>query len=187
VVFTLGNSSDAFLVLRAQNVGLSVFHIALVLILFNAIYTAISTPAGALSDKWGRTRVIAAGWLLYGLVYLGFAMAKAPWNIWVLYGLYGAYYGITEGTARALVGDIVPTEKRGTAYGVFNAAVALTALPASLIAGALWQGVGPWPGLGAPAPFYFGAAMSLLALVLLLLWLPTAHIGRPDLGSRTSE
>jgi len=181
VIFTLGNSSDAFLVLRSQDVGLSVFHIALTLILFNAVYTVIATPAGALSDKWGRTRVIAVGWLLYGLVYLGFALAKAPWNIWALYALYGAYYGITEGTARALVGDIVPSDKRGTAYGVFNAAVALTALPASLIAGALWQGVGRWPGLGASAPFYFGAAMSLLALVLLVAWLPTAQIGRPDL------
>jgi len=181
VVFTLGNSSDAFLVLRAQNVGLSVFHIALALVGFNAVYSLISTPAGALSDRWGRTRVIAAGWAFYAAIYLGFALARSGAHIWVLYALYGAYYGMTEGTARALVGDVVREEQRGTAYGIFNAAIALTALPASLIAGALWQGIGGWPGLGPAAPFYFGAGMALLALVLLLAWLPTARIGQvPD-------
>jgi MFS family permease len=180
VIFTLGNSSDAFLVLRAQNVGLSIFHIALALILFNAVYTAISTPAGALSDKWGRTRIIAAGWLLYGLVYLGFAAARASWHVWALYALYGAYYGITEGTARALVGDVVREDQRGTAYGIYNAAVALTVLPASVIAGVLWQGIGPYHWEHPSAPFLFGSVMSLLALVLLLAWLPTARIGRPQ-------
>jgi MFS family permease len=180
VIFTLGNSSDAFLVLRAQNVGLSIFHIALALILFNAVYTAISTPAGALSDKWGRTRIIAAGWLLYGLVYLGFAAARASWHVWALYALYGAYYGITEGTARALVGDVVREDQRGTAYGIYNAAVALTVLPASVIAGVLWQGIGPYHWEHPSAPFLFGSVMSLLALLLLLAWLPTARIGRPQ-------
>ena len=177
VIFTLGNSSDAVLVLRAQSVGMSVFHITLALVAFNAVYSIIATPAGALSDRWGRTRVIAAAWLLYGLVYLGLAVARASWNIWALYALYGIYYGMSEGTARALVGDVVREDQRGTAYGIFNAAVAVTALPASIIAGALWQGVGRWPGFGPSAPFFFGAAMSLLALVLLLLWLPTARIG----------
>lgn len=179
VIFTLGNSSDAFLVLRAQSVGMSVFHITLALVAFNAVYSIISTPAGALSDRWGRTRVIAAAWLLYGLVYLGLAVARASWNIWALYALYGIYYGMSEGTARALVGDVVREDQRGTAYGIFNAAVAVTALPASIIAGALWQGLGRWPGFGPSAPFFFGAAMSLLALALLLLWLPTARIGHP--------
>jgi len=179
VIFTLGNSSDAFLVLRAQSVGMSVFHITLALVAFNAVYSIIATPAGALSDRWGRTRIIAAAWLLYGLVYLGLAVARASWNIWALYALYGIYYGMSEGTARALVGDVVREDQRGTAYGIFNAAVAMTALPASIIAGALWQGVGRWPGFGPSAPFFFGAAMSLLALALLLLWLPTARIGHP--------
>jgi len=179
VIFTLGNSSDAFLILRAQNVGLSVFAIALALVAFNAVYAAVATPAGALSDRWGRTPVIAIAWALYAAIYLGFALARANWHIWALFVLYGAYHGMAEGTARALVGDVVREDQRGTAYGIFNAAVALTALPASLIAGALWEGIGSWPGLGPPAPFLFGAAMSLLALVLLLAWLPTAKVQPP--------
>ncbi|UCH35705.1 MAG: MFS transporter [Armatimonadota bacterium] len=177
VIFTLGNSSDAFLVLRAQNIGLSVFAITLVLVGFNAVQATVATPAGALSDRWGRTGVIAAAWALYAAVYLGFGLAQAPWHIWALFLLYGAYHGMAEGTARALVGDVVREDQRGTAYGIYNAAVAVTALPASLIAGALWQGVGKWPGFGAPAPFFFGSAMALLALVLLLAWLPTAKVG----------
>jgi len=175
VIFTLGNSSDAFLVLRAQNVGLTVFAIALALVAFNAVYALVATPAGALSDRIGRTRVIAAGWAFYAAIYLGFALARTGAHIWVLYALYGVYYGMAEGTARALVGDVVRPDQRGTAYGIFNAAVAVTALPASIIAGALWQGVGGWHGLGPSAPFYFGAAMSALALVMLLAWLPTAN------------
>jgi len=183
IIFTLGNSSDAFLVLRAQDLGLSVFHITLALVLFNAVYMVISTPAGALSDRWGRTRVISASWLLYTVVYLGFGLARTGGHIWVLFALYGVYYGMSEGTARALVGDVVREDQRGTAYGIYNAAVSVTVLPAGLIAGALWQGVGKWPGFGAHAPFLFGSVMSLLALVLLLAWLPTARIGQP----RTTE
>ncbi len=172
VLFTLGNSSDAFLLLRARNVGLSVFQISLMLVAFNLIYAVISAPAGALSDRVGRRRLIVAGWLVYGLIYLGFGLARAGWQIWALYAAYGIYYGAVEGTAKALVADIVPAEKRGTAYGVYNAAVGLSAFPASFIAGILWQGVGGWQGFGASAPFYFGAALALLAVALLVLWLP---------------
>jgi MFS family permease len=172
VLFTLGNSSDAFLLLRARNVGLSVFQISLMLVAFNLIYAVISAPAGSLSDRVGRRRLIVAGWLVYGLIYLGFALARAGWQVWALYAAYGIYYGAVEGTAKALVADIVSPEKRGTAYGVYNAAVGLSAFPASFIAGVLWQGVGPWQGFGASAPFYFGAALALTAVALLVLWLP---------------
>ncbi len=172
ILFTLGNSSDAFLLLRARNVGLSVFQISLMLVAFNLIYALISAPAGALSDRVGRRRLIVAGWLVYGLIYLGFGLARLGWQIWVLYAAYGIYYGAVEGTAKALVADIVPTEKRGTAYGVYNAAVGLSAFPASFIAGILWQGVGQWQGFGPSAPFYFGAALALLAVALLVLWMP---------------
>jgi MFS family permease len=166
VLFTLGNSSDSFIVLRAQERGLSVLQTMFMLMTFTAIYTALSGPLGALSDRVGRRRLIIAGWLAYGLVYLGFAFSQAGWHIWALFGLYGVYYAATEGTAKALVADLVPDAQRGTAYGLFNAAIGLTALPASVIAGVLWQGLGSWTGLGAPAPFFFGALMALLAMLL---------------------
>jgi MFS family permease len=164
-IFTLGNSSDAFLVLRAQNLGNSVLHILLMLLLFNFIYTSLSTPAGILSDKLGRKRVILLGWLVYALVYLGFASASpgASWQLWLLFALYGVYYGLAEGVARALVADLVPAEKRGTAYGLFHGVVGVTLLPASLIAGWLWQVVKP------AAPFFFGAIMAFLAMIGLLV------------------
>lgn len=165
ILFTLGNSSDAFLILRAQNLGLSVLHIILLLVLFNLVYSLTSTPAGILSDRWGRKALIGMGWALYGLVYLGFAMASATWQVVLLFAAYGVFYGMTEGVTRALVADIVPEEKRGTAYGLFNGAVGITVLPASLIAGFLWQGISP------AAPFYFGAIMALVALLSLMFLL----------------
>jgi MFS family permease len=171
-LFTLGNSSDAFLVLRAQDRGLSVFHLMMALIIFNVVYTIVSTPAGLRSDKVGRGRVLAIGWLIYGLVYLGFAMAAASWQIYILYALYGLYYAMVEGTARAYVADLSSPEHRGTAYGIFNTAVGIMVLPASLIAGVLWQGVGSWPGWGASAPFFFGSAMAIVAVLLTIFWLP---------------
>jgi MFS family permease len=171
-LFTLGNSSDAFLVLRAQNRGLSVFDVMLAIFVMNAIYTLVSIPAGKRSDTIGRGKVLVAGWLIYGLVYLGFALAGASWQIWVLYALYGLYYAMVEGTARAYVADLSDPESRGTAYGIFNAAVGIMAFPASLIAGILWQGVFGWQGLGAAAPFFFGSAMALVAVALTVFWLP---------------
>jgi MFS family permease len=172
VLFTLGNSSDAFLILRAQERGLNVLGVMGMLITFNLVYALISGPAGALSDRIGRRRLIVGGWLTYGLIYLGFALAGAAWQVWVLYALYGVYYGLAEGAAKALVADLVRPEQRGTAYGVYNAAIGLAAFPASLIAGLLWQGIGGWQGFGAGAPFFFGAALALVAGVLLAWWLP---------------
>jgi len=172
IIFTLGNSSDAFLILRAQERGLSVLAVMGALLSLNLVYTLVSGPAGALSDRIGRRRVIVGGWLLYGMVYLGFALARAGWQLWILYALYGVYYGITEGAARALVADIVGPAQRGTAYGLFNAVVGVTALPASLIAGLLWRGLGSWQGFGASAPFLLGAGLSLVAAALMAGWLP---------------
>ncbi|HLO15167.1 MAG TPA: MFS transporter, partial [Anaerolineales bacterium] len=110
--------------------------------------------------------LILGGWLAYGLVYLGFAFSKTGWEVWALFGLYGLYYAATEGAARALIADLVPSAQRGGAYGLYNAAIGITVLPASLIAGLLWQGIGAWAGFGASAPFFFGAIMALLAGVL---------------------
>ncbi len=172
VIFTLGNSSDAFLILRAQERGLSVLGVMAMLVTFNLVYTLISAPAGALSDRIGRRRLIVGGWLAYGLIYLGFAAAGAIWQIWLLFAFYGIYYGLVEGTAKALVADLVTPQQRGTAYGVYNAAVGLAAFPASLVAGLLWQGAGGWNGFGPSAPFLFGAVMALIATGLLVAWLP---------------
>jgi MFS family permease len=174
-LFDLGNSSDAFLVLRAQERGLNVLGILGMLITFNLVYTLLSTPAGALSDRVGRRRVIVGGWLTYAAIYFGFALAGTAWHVWLLYALYGVYYGLAYGTTKAMVADIVPAELRGTAYGTYNAVLGLLDFPASLIAGLLWQGVGRWPGLGPSAPFFFGAALALAAAVLMASWRPPVH------------
>jgi MFS family permease len=172
ILFTLGNSSDAFLVLRAQERGLNVPGVLGMLITFNLVYTLIAGPAGALSDRIGRKRLILVGWGVYGLIYLGYALADSTWQVWALYALYGIYYGVFEGASKALVADLVPAEKRGTAYGIYNAAIGLVALPASLLAGVLWQGIGAWAGFGPSAPFLVGAALSLSAMLLLYFWKP---------------
>jgi MFS family permease len=171
-LFDLGNSSDAFLVLRAQERGLSVIGVMGMLITFNVVYTLISAPAGSLSDRIGRRRLIVGGWLVYAAIYLGFALAGTGWHVWVLYAIYGAYYGLAYGTTKAMVADIVPEELRGTAYGTYNAVLGILDFPASLIAGFLWQGVGRWQGFGPSAPFFFGGAMALLAAVLMARVMP---------------
>ena len=163
-LFTLGNSSDAFIVLRAQDLGNSVFLISLMLIMFNVVYALLSLPAGIVSDRLGRRGVIIAGWAVYALVYLGLAVANQGWMIWVLYALYGLYYGVTQGVYRALVCDLVPEDRRGTAFGVFNGVVGITLLPASLIAGWLWQSFSP------AAPFYFGAVLAGVSAIGLLVF-----------------
>jgi len=179
VIFTLGNSSDAFLILRAQERGLNVAGILGMLITFNVVYALLSGPAGALSDRVGRRRLIIIGWLIYGVLYLGFALATEAWQIWALYGLYGLYYGTVEGSAKALIADFVPSEQRGTAYGFYNTAVGLTALPASVLAGVLWQGIGGWKGFGPSAPFLAGAILALLAVTLFIWWKPQRQTTEP--------
>lgn len=169
VLFTLGNSADAFIILRAQERGLSVVGVLAMLATFNLIYASLATPLGALSDRIGRRRIILGGWTVYGILYLGFALAQAAWHIWVLYALYGIYYAAFEGAAKAFVADLADPSERGSAYGMYNAAVGIAALPSSVIAGVLWQGLGAWPGFGPTAPFLFGASMALLAAVLLLI------------------
>lgn len=174
-LFDLGNSSDAFLVLRAQERGLSVVMILAMLVTFNLVYTLLSTWAGALSDRIERRRVIVGGWFFYALVYLGFAFARTGWQIWMLYLLYGVYYALAYGTAKALVADLVPSELRGTAFGLYNAVLGIIDLPASLLAGILWEGIGRWRGFGPSAPFFFSAALAIIAAIGLATWrLPDA-------------
>lgn len=186
VVFTLGNSADAFLILRAQERGLSTAGVLGMVLTFNLIYALVSGPAGALSDRIGRHRLILGGWLVYGLLYLGFAAVGEAWQMWVLFGLYGIYYGIVEGVARALIADLVAPDRRGTAYGVFNAAVGIMTLPASLVAGLLWSGFAGWAGFGPSAPFLFGAAMALAA-VIIFLWGVRMPAPRPDAAEGMSD
>jgi MFS family permease len=162
-LFTLGNSSDAFLMLRAQTVGFSTVEIFLVVATFSLVVALTSTKGGTLSDTFGRRGLIIAGWLIYALIYLGFAFASARWHIWILYAGYGLYYGTFLGASSALVADLVSEHLHGTAYGIFNAALGVAAFPASLLAGLLWDWYGP------SAPFLFGAALALLATIGLVM------------------
>jgi MFS family permease len=163
VMFSLGNSSDAFLALRTQQLGVGVRDLLLMILAFNAANALISFPAGALSDRFGRRVPIGLAWLTYAAAYAGFALAgSADWaaGLWIL---YGAYYGINEAVGRALISDVTPARLRGTGYGILNAGVAVAILPASVIAGLLWDTVSP------SAPFWFGAACALIATALLAL------------------
>ncbi len=161
-LFTLGNSSDAFLALRSQNLGLTLLALLLTIVAFNATNAIVAWPAGALSDRIGRRGLIAAAWLIYAACYAGFAVATSA--VWVvpLWVAYGTYYALSEGVGKALVADLAPGELRATAFGILNAVQGSMILPASVIAGILWSAVAP------PAPFWFGAACAASATVLLL-------------------
>ncbi len=156
-VFTLGNSTDAFLLLRARDLGVPVALAPVLWALLNAVKALTNTPGGALSDRLGRRPTLIAGWTLYGAVYLAFGQATEPWHAWALFAIYGLYFGLCEGAERALVSDLVPAERRGAAFGWFNLAVGLGALPASLVFGEIWDKVSP------AAAFGLGATLALLA------------------------
>ncbi|MBN2240568.1 MAG: MFS transporter [Dehalococcoidales bacterium] len=158
-VFTLGNSSDFFVILKAQNMGSPLLQVVLMLILFNGTYAVTSYPMGILSDKLGRRKVIILGWFIYALSYLGFAVASAIWHVYLLFALYGIYYGIVEGAAKAYVADLAPVERRGTAFGLYQGVVGFTLVAASLIAGLLWDNV------SVSSPFYLGAGLSFIAML----------------------
>ena len=158
-IFTLGNSSNQFLLLRAQNIGSTLGQVLLFYLAYNLVYAAMAYPASRLSDKIGRKKIIVAGYLFYGLVYLGFAFNSAIINLWLLFGFYGVYMGFTEGVEKALVADIAPSELRATAIGLHATLVGIGLLPASVLAGILWK------YFGAAAPFYFGGIMGIVASV----------------------
>ncbi len=164
-IFTLGNSSDAFLILRAQNLGVGLLSIPLVYALFNFTYASFSVPLGSLSDKIGREKVIILGWFAYALSYLGFALANKIIHAWLLFAFYGIYYATTTGVAKAFVADLITSENRGTAYGIYNTVLGLITLPASLIAGILWDRINP------SAPFLFGAFIAALSTLLLFIFI----------------
>jgi len=169
LLFALGNSSDMFLILRAQQLGCATGGVVLLFAAFNLTYVFSAYPSGRLSDRLGRRRLLAAGLGLFALVYLGFGVAPQPLWLWLLFPVYGLYMGLTDGVSRAFVVDLVPTEQRGTALGIYSMAVDLTAFLASALAGWLWQWLGP------PAPFLVGAALAALAA----LWLALTRSFRP--------
>ena len=160
-IFTLGGSSDAFLLWRAGELGIAVVYAPLLWLVLAFVKTFSSTPGGVLSDHWGRHNTIVAGWLVYGAVYLGFAFASSAWHIWALFAVYGFFYGLTEGAERAMVIDLVSDEWRGRALGAYQAAIGIGLLPASIIFGVLYQ------KLGASAAFISGAVLALVAIVIL--------------------
>lgn len=180
-LFTLGNSADAFIILRAQERGLSVAGVLGMLLAFNLVYSAVAGPAGSLSDRLGRPRLILAGWIIYAAIYLGLAAAGESWQVISLFIAYGLYHGLVEGNARAYVADLAGESERGAAYGLYHAVVGFIALPASLIAGVLWQGLGQWAGFGPAAPFLFGAVMAGVASLLFILELSPSR--RAEVGA----
>ena len=162
IVFTLGNSSDAFLLLRAKEAGVPAHLIPAIWAVLHIVKTLSSTPGGVMSDRVGRKRIIIAGWLVYGLVYLGFAYASSHLHIWILFIIYGIYFGMTEGVEKAFVADLVPQHLRGTAFGLYNFAIGISALPASLLFGVIWQKA------GMEYAFITGAGIAIVASVMLL-------------------
>ncbi|OPX86932.1 MAG: Multidrug resistance protein MdtH [Pelotomaculum sp. PtaB.Bin013] len=156
-LFALGNSSNQFLLLRASELGYSAQSIILLYLVFNVIYALAAFPAGALSDRVGRRALLVAGYLFYGLVYLGFAIVSKGQYLWLLFGFYGVYNAVTEGVEKALVAEVSPDEQKATLLGLHATLVGIGLLPASIIGGALWKYFGP------SATFYFGGFMGLLA------------------------
>ena len=164
-LFTLGNSSDAFLLLRAQSLGIPVAQLPLLWMVLNLVKAVGSYPVGVLSDRIGRRALIVGGWCVYALVYLGFGFAREPWHIWSLFLLYGVFYGMTESTERALVADFHPDAERGRAFGAFNFVTGIGALPASLLMGWLWTAFGPTVAFGTGAVLALVAALWFFARV----------------------
>ena len=164
-VFSLGNSSDSFLILRSKELGLSTSQVILAFALYNTIYAIVATPLGHLSDRIGRKPVMIGGWLVYAGVYAGFAFVHAPLGPWILLGIYGLFQAMTEGISKAMVSDVVSPQQRAGAIGLYHTASGLGQLAASLIAGFTWN-LRFFDGT-AMAPFIIGAAFALLAIPLI--------------------
>lgn len=171
LIFTLGNSTDAFLLLRARDLGIDEALIPILWALLHVVKSLSSTPGGALSDRLGRKPLLIAGWVLYAAVYFALARADAAWQAWALFAVYGIFFGLTEGVEKALVADLVPADRRGTAFGWYNLALGIAALPASLIFGVIWDRA------GAPVAFGFGAAMALVAAAGIAFVAPSRETG----------
>jgi MFS family permease len=163
LLFTLGNSSDAFLLLKASQSGMSASRVALLWTAFHVVKMLATMPFGALSDRIGRKKVIICGWAVYAVSYCGFALSASQWQIWCVFLFYGIFYGLTEGVEKAFVADMAPTDQNGTAFGWYSLAIGVGALPASLIFGAIWTWASP------ASAFTFGAGLAAVAALLLTL------------------
>ncbi len=164
-LFAVGNSSDVFLILRAQQVGIPTVTIPVVYLLFNLVYSLSAVPAGMAADKFGRKRIILLGFILFAILYYGFAVASSTKAIWILFGFYGLFMGLTEGIQKAFLATIIPQDFKATAFGVYTTAVGLAMFPASLIGGWLWDHVSP------AATFYFGALTASASAVLFIIFI----------------
>ena len=160
-LFTLGNSTDAFLLLRATQLGVPVAMAPILWAMLHLVKSSSSTPGGVLSDRIGRKPAVIAGWVIYAVVYLLFGRATEAWHAWALFAVYGLYFGLAEGPERALVADIVPGGKRGTAYGWYNLSIGIAALPASIIFGLIWDRA------SSASAFTYGAILAGLAAISL--------------------
>lgn len=161
ILFTLGNSSDAFLILKAKDAGVITSLIPLLWIVLHFVKMATSVPGGVWSDVVGRRKVIVSGWIVYALIYLGFGFSSRIFHIWVLFALYGIYFGLTEGVEKAFVSDLVSDKFQGTAFGFYHLAVGIAAFPSSVIFGFIWQ------KFGSLLAFAYGSALAGLSSVLL--------------------
>jgi MFS family permease len=169
-LFSLGNSSDMFLVLRAGNVGIPASQAPLLGLVFNIMYTALSWPAGKFSDRFSRSTIAAGGYLVFAAVYFVFALAPSPRAIWLTMAFYGLFYALTNPVLKALVVETVPAEGRGRALGIYFFVTSLTTLLASVITGELWK------VYGAPVPFYFSAGMAAVSALALLAYSARAQV-----------
>lgn len=163
LLFALGNSSDAFLILRANDLGLGLTVVILMYVVYNAGYSLLSLPAGIAADRVGKRALLTGGFFVYGLVYLGFALTGEGSVLWPFFLVYGVYMAFTDGQARALVAELAPEEKRGTFLGLYHTGIGLMAVAASVLAGVLWDVVGK------PAPFFLGASTGFAAAALMFL------------------
>ncbi|MEM7552926.1 MAG: MFS transporter [Cyanobacteria bacterium P01_A01_bin.84] len=162
LLFNLGNFSDAFLLLRAKEIGIATNLIPLSFVVMNITYGLSAYPIGVLSDRIGRKGLLVSGFTLFALVYFGFAYAQTPWQIWILFALCGLYLGKTQGLLLAIVADKVPENLRGTAFGTINLVTGVSLLPASLLAGTLWETV------GSQTPFIVSSGFAIASIVLLI-------------------
>ncbi|HXX57821.1 MAG TPA: MFS transporter, partial [Thermodesulfovibrionales bacterium] len=171
-LFAVGNSSDVFLILRARQTGIPSHTIPMLYLVFNVIYSLSAVPAGIVADRFGRKRVILAGFILFAVVYFGFAMVERTATVWVLFALYGVFMGLTDGTQKAFLAGMIPADFKATAFGLYHTAVGLAMFPASLAGGWLWDHFSP------SATFYYGACTACLSCILFIVFMAATRESR---------